>query len=125
MTSLRHFRDALIGVAAYFAVCAAVTDPQPALTKDIAMWHDTTTPTAPEATSADVAITWHHHTETPKEPVRALIAIPLENGESILLAELYDWDMAEGYWVGARFVLPLRRKEFVWAPIDTLLRSAP
>lgn len=82
-----------------------------------------TSPAAPSPFSAHPAVTWHHHDDRPTAPVKAIIVIH-RGTTPIALAELYNWDDAQGHWISACTQLMIRQKEFLWAPIDALLQSS-
>lgn len=73
-------------------------------------------------------ITWHAHTKIPTTPETAIVAITLiddESGqpESLLLPELYRFDVRMGVWVSEVGGLMLRHKEFRWASESGILAT--
>lgn len=112
MTSLRHFRDGLFVVAAYFAVCALVSDAHAAHLKDTPM-------------NINTAVIWHAHDVEPVGVVEAIITIhPPAASVPVVLPELYHWDPAGGYWISSASHLKIRHKAFRWRDVAPLLPSA-
>lgn len=121
MTTLRNFRDGLIAVAAYFAVCALTCDAHAATRKDSAM--SIATPFLTPAKNPALS-RWHPHTDEPNETTRAIILIQPKDADPVMLPELYVWDVAEGYWISASSHLKIRHKEFYWAELYPMLENA-
>lgn len=110
--SLRHFRDGLFLVAAYFAACALVSDAHPANRKEFPM-------------EIHTDVVWHSHTAEPATRVKAIIILGTGTGQSkVVLSELYEWDADQGYWVSASSRLRLRHPIFSWRDVAPLLPGA-
>lgn len=75
-------------------------------------------------------IAWRPHTDTPAGPETAVLAIKPakdfpDDVDSILLADLYRWDVQHACWMGEANGLKLRHAEYWWLPERDLLATLP
>ncbi|MDI3260300.1 MAG: hypothetical protein QJR02_11450 [Sinobacteraceae bacterium] len=64
---------------------------------------------------------WKPHTEAPTEPISALIAVPADTREWVLLNGIYIWSPSRPHWVSERNGESLQAGVFLWLPDDAVI----
>lgn len=74
---------------------------------------------------------WRPHTQHPDGPEVAIIAVMpseeeyFDDERGYIAAELYEWNVKHGCWLGETNGLLLKRDVFWWLPEIELLASLP